>query len=88
MIKCPHLAPKSIYSYIDDYVIAHCLIVARIGCACLTHISFAILLCEHVAMHISHLRTSICSLIDLVLFGQMDVQECLSTLSSYLSQLD
>ena len=87
MIKCSHLTPKSIYSYIDDLVIANCLIDARIGCACLTHISFAILLCEHFAMHISHSRTSICSLIDLVLFGQMDVQECLSTLSSYLSQL-
>ena len=73
MIKCSHLAPKSIYSYTDDYVIAHCVIVARIVCACLPHISFAILLCEHVAMHISHSRTSICSLIDLVLFGQMDV---------------
>ena len=70
MIKCSHLAPMSIYSYIDDYVIAHCLIVARIGCACLAHISFAILLCEHVAMHISHSRTSICSLIDLVFLAK------------------
>ena len=52
MIKCSHLTPKSIYSYIDDLVIASCLIAARIGCACLTHISFAILLCEHVGMHV------------------------------------
>ena len=51
MIKCSHLAPKSIYSYIDDLVIDNCVINARFGCACLTHISFAILLCEHVAMH-------------------------------------
>ena len=48
MIKCSHLTPKSIYSYIDDLVIANCLIDARIVCACLTHISFDILLCEHV----------------------------------------
>ena len=34
MIKCSHLTPKSIYSYIDDLVIANCLIDARIGCAC------------------------------------------------------
>ena len=52
MIKCSHLTPKSIYSYIDDLVIANCLIDTRIGCACLTHILFAILLCEHVDMHV------------------------------------
>ena len=34
MIKCSHLTPKSIYSYIDDIVIANCLIDARIVCAC------------------------------------------------------
>ena len=34
MIKCSHLTPKSIYSYIDDLVIANCLIDARIVCAC------------------------------------------------------
>ena len=56
MIKCSHLAPKSIYSYIDDLVIANCLIDARIGCACLTHISFAILLCEHVGCMILSIR--------------------------------
>ena len=56
MIKCSHLAPKSIYSYIDDYVITHCVIDARIGCACLTHISFAILLCEHVGLHVFFIR--------------------------------
>jgi hypothetical protein len=87
MIKCSHLTPKSIYSYIDDYAIAHCLIYARIGCACLTHISFAILLCEHVAMHIFHLRTSICCFDCLGFSGQVDVQESLSTFSSYLCLL-
>ena len=30
MIKCSHLTPKSIYSYIDDLVIANCLIDARV----------------------------------------------------------
>ena len=48
MIKCSHLTPKSIYSYIDDLVIANCLIDARVIVHALSHISFAILLCEHV----------------------------------------
>ena len=48
MIKCSHLTPKLIYSYIDDLVIAYCLIDARVFVHALTHISFAILLCEHV----------------------------------------
>ena len=48
MIKCSHLTPKSIYSYIDDLVIANCLIDARMVVHALPHISFAILLCEHV----------------------------------------
>ena len=30
MIKCSHLTPKSIYSYIDDIVIANFLIDARV----------------------------------------------------------
>ena len=47
MIKCSHLYPKSIYSYIDDLVIANCLIDARVFVHALPHISFAILLCEH-----------------------------------------
>ena len=46
MIKCSHLTPKSIYSYIDDLVIANCLIDARVIVHALPHISFAILLCE------------------------------------------
>src|SRR5215216_2785575 len=48
MIKCSHLTPKSIYSYIDDLVIANCLIDARVMVHALPHILFAILLCEHV----------------------------------------
>ena len=48
MIKFSHLTPKSIYSYIDDLVIANCLIDARVFVHALPHISFAILLCEHV----------------------------------------
>ena len=48
MIKCSHLTPKSIYSYIDDLVIANCLIDIRVIVHALPHISFAILLCGHV----------------------------------------
>ena len=48
MIKCSHLTPKSIYSYIDDLVIANWLIDARVFVHALAHISFATLLCEHV----------------------------------------
>ena len=48
MIKCSHLTPQSIYSYIDDLVIANCLIDARVFVHALPHISFAILLREHV----------------------------------------
>ena len=48
MIKCSHLTPKSIYSYIDDLAIAYCFIDARMVVHALPHISFVILLCEHV----------------------------------------
>ena len=48
MIKCSHLTPKSIYSHMDDLVIANCLIGARVFVHALPHISFAILLSEHV----------------------------------------
>ena len=48
MIKCSHLTPKSVYSYINDLVIANCLIDARVFVHALPHISFAILLCENV----------------------------------------
>ena len=77
--------PKSIYSYIDDLVIANFLIDARIVCACLTHILFDILLCQHVGLHNFSIRGHpFVVLIVLVFVGQMDVQECLRTFSSYL----
>ena len=44
--KCSHLTPKSINSYIDDLVIANCLIDARVFVHALPHVLFAILLCE------------------------------------------
>ena len=56
MIKCSHLTPKSIYSYIDDLVIANCLIDARVFVHALPHILFAILLCEHVGCIIFSIR--------------------------------
>ena len=81
MIKCSHLTPKSIYSYIDDLVITNCLIDARVFVHALPHISFAILLCEHVeCMILSIQGHPFVVLIVLVSFsGQMDGQECLST---------
>ena len=52
----------------------------------LSHISFAILLCEHVGAYFTHSGTSTCCFDCLVLssFGHVDGQECLRTLSSYL----
>ena len=68
MIKCSHLTPKSIYSYIDDLVIANCLIDARVFVHALSHISFVILLCEHVGCIFHSSRTSTCSFDCLVSF--------------------
>ena len=56
MIKCSLLTPKSIYSYIDDLVIANCLIDARMFVHALPHVLFAILLCEHVGCIIFLIR--------------------------------
>src|SRR5215216_2119427 len=86
MIKCSHLTPKSIYSYIDDLVIANCLIDARVFVHALPHILLAILLCEHVdCIFLSfkdiHLLFWIVWSFS---FGQVDEQECLRTSSSYL----
>ena len=86
MIKCSHLTPKSIYSYIDDLVITNCLIDARIVVHALPHISIVILLCQHVdcifySFEDIHL---LFSLIGLFFFSQVDGQECLRTFSSYL----
>ena len=86
MIKCSHLTPKSIYSYIDDLVIANCLIDARIGCVCFATYficHFILLACW---LHILLIRGHpLVVLIDwLFLFCQVDGQECLRTSSSYL----
>ena len=72
MIKCSHLTPMSIYSYIDDLVIANCLIVARVIMHALPHISFTILLCEHVGCILFSFRTSICCFdcLDFLLFAK------------------
>ena len=87
MIKYSHLTPKSLYSYIDDLVIANCLIDARAFVHALPHISFAILLCEHVAMHIFSFEEIQLLFGSVGYFCQLDVQEFLRTFSSYLSQL-
>ena len=60
MIKCSHLTPKSIYSYIDDLVIANFLIDVGVFVHALPYFSFAILLCEHVDCIFYSSRTSIC----------------------------
>ena len=86
MIKCSHLTPKSIYSYIDDLVTANCLIDARVLVHDLSHISFAILLCEHVGSIFVLIRGHpfVALIVWLFFFCQMDGQECLRTSSSYL----
>ena len=85
MIKCSHLTPKSIYSYIDDLVIANCLIDARIVCACFATYFICHFIVWACWMHdFIHSRTSICCFDCFDFSGQMDGQECLRTLSSYL----
>src|SRR3954463_1746931 len=87
MIKCSHLTPKSIYSYIDDLVIPNCLIDASIGCACFCHIFQLPFYCVSMLVaYFTHSRTSTCCFDCLALFFicQVDVQECLRTSSSYL----
>ena len=86
MIKCSHLTPKSIYSYIDDLVIANCLIDARVFVHAFPHVLFAILLCEHVGCIIFSIRGHpfVALIVWLFFFCQMDGQECLRTSSSYL----
>ena len=86
MIKCSHLTPKSIYSYIDDLVIANCLIDARIGCACFATYficHFIVWACWlHILLIQGHPLVAL--IVYLFLFCQIDGQECLSTPSSYL----
>ena len=87
MIKCSHLTPKSIYSYIDDLVITNCLIDARIVCACFA----TYFLCHFIvwACWLHNLLIRGHPLVVLIdwfpfSFGQVDGQECLRTFSSYL----
>ena len=85
-IKCSHLTPKSIYSYIDDLVIANCLIDARIGCACFAtyfNCHFIVWACW---LHNLLIRGHplVVLIVSLLFFCQVDGQECLRTFSSYL----
>jgi hypothetical protein len=85
MIKCSHLTPKSIYSYIDDLVIANCLIDARIVCACFVTYFIYYLIVWACWLHNFSIRGHpFVVLIFLVFIDQMDGQECLRTSSSYL----
>ena len=86
MIKCSHLTPKSIYSYIDDLVIANCLIDARIGCACfatyfICHLIVWACWCIFYSFKDIHL---LFWLFGFFSFCQVDEQECLRNFSSYL----
>ena len=86
MIKCSHLTPKSIYSYIDDLVIANCLIDARIGCACFVTCFICHVIMWACRLHILLIQGHplVVLLVWLLFFCQVDGQECLRTLSSYL----
>ena len=84
--KCSHLTPKSIYSYIDDLVIANCLIDARIGCACfatyfICHLIVWACWCIFYSFEDIHLLFWVFGFFS---FWQVDGQECLRTFSSYL----
>ena len=86
MIKCSHLTPKSIYSYIDDLVIANCLIDARIGCACFAtyfncHLIVWACWCIFYSFKDIHLLFCLFGFFSLC---QVDGQECLRTFFSYL----
>ena len=86
MIKCSHLTPKSIYSYIDDLVIANCLIDARIGCVCFA----TYFICHSIVwacwLHVLLIRGHplVVLIVWVLFFCQVDGQECLRTFSSYL----
>ena len=61
MIKCSHLTPQSIYSYIDDLVIANCLIDARSGCACfVTYFHLPFYCVSMLFAYFTHSRASTC----------------------------
>ena len=83
MIKCSHLTPKSIYSYIDDLVIANCLIDARIGCACFATYFICHFIVWACWLHILLIQGHpLVVLIDWLLF--LWPSGCLRTFSSYL----
>ena len=86
MIKCSHLTPKSIYSYIDDLVIANCLIDARIGCACFATYFICHFIVWACWLHILLIRGHplVVLIVWFFFFCQVDGQECLRTFSSYL----
>ena len=86
MIKCSHLTPKSIYSYIDDLVITNCLIDAKIGCACFAtyfncHLIVWACWCIFYSFKDIHLLFCFFGFFSLC---QVDGQECLRTFFSYL----
>ena len=84
-IKCSHLTPQSIYSYIDDLVIANCLIDARIVCAWFVTYFICYIIVWACWLHNFSIRGHpFVVLIMLLFIGQMDGQECLRTFSSYL----
>ena len=68
MIKCSHLTPKSIKSYIDDLVIANFLIDARMVVHALHifHLSFYCV--SMLVAYFTHSRTSTCCVDCLVSF--------------------
>ena len=77
---------KSIYSYIDDLVIANCLIDAKIGCACFAryfncHLIVWACWCIFYSFEDIHLLFCLFGFFSLC---QVDGQECLRTFSSYL----
>ena len=68
MIKCSHLIPKSIYSYIDDLVIANCFIDARVIVHALPQIYLPFYCVSMLVAYFTHSRTSTCCFDCLVLF--------------------
>ena len=85
-IKCFHLTPQSIYSYIDDLVITNCLIDARVFVHALSHISICHFIVWACWLHIFLIRGHpfVALIVWLFFFCQIDGQECLRTSSSYL----
>ena len=85
-IKCSHLIPQSIYSYIDDLVIANCLINARIVCACFATYFICHFIVWACWLHNLLIRGHplVVLIVWFLFFCQVDGQECLRTFSSDL----